>query len=156
MGVAIVDPWAAGIAANMAINISATRGTLAMADDGGNLVPGSGTGAITLNANLFQINTDLAHLSYHADVAGNDTITVDVWDPAGLEAMATIAVTTAADSLTAFDLASDLLPALAAAPSAASADSPMDGAAIHAAPVGLMAWFLPAPEPAAPAHFWPN
>jgi serralysin len=92
-GISIDDPWAAGMDGAMTINLSATNGTLSLTDAGGIPVAGSGSGAISLNANLFQLNTDLEHLTYTAGAAaGADTITVDVWDPSGLEATRTITV----------------------------------------------------------------
>ena len=97
-GVSIGDPWAAGNLGGMTLNLSATGGTLTLSDDGGNLVAGSGSAAISLDGNLFQLNTDLTHLTFTAGTAGNGVVIVDVWDPAGIEATSTIAMGISADS----------------------------------------------------------
>lgn len=91
-GVKITDPWAAATLGGMTLNLSASDGTLRLTDDGGNPVAGSGTSAITLNGSLFQLDTDLANLTYSAGAAGTGGIVVDVWDPAGIEATQTIPV----------------------------------------------------------------
>jgi len=76
----------------LALNVTASAGTVAMTDGSGKTIAGSGTGAISVDGTLAQINADLANLSYTAGTA-NASITVDVWDQAGVEATKSIAVT---------------------------------------------------------------
>ncbi len=81
----------------LVLNLITQAGTLTMTDASGKSIAGSGTHAITVNGTLAKINADLAHLSYVVGSgAGNDTITVDVWDQAGVEGTKTIAVNVAA------------------------------------------------------------
>lgn len=93
-GVSITDAFAASNPGSMALNLSATAGTLQMTDISGAVVAGSGTHAISITGTLAQLNADLARLSYIAGGAiGSDSITVDVWDQAGMEGTKSIAVT---------------------------------------------------------------
>ena len=89
--VSISDPWAAGNAGTLALNVTATGGTVAMTDANGNPLPGSGTAAIHISDTLAQLNADLATLSYTAGASGA-SVTVDIWDQAGIEASQQIAV----------------------------------------------------------------
>lgn len=86
-GISVADPWAAGHAGNLALNLS-TGGAGQISDAGQ-------TGStLHLSGTLAQINADLASLSYVAPAAaGTDTVTVDVWDQAGVETTKSIAVT---------------------------------------------------------------
>jgi hypothetical protein len=96
-GVSITDSFAASAPGTMALNLSAGSGLLTLTDANGNKAAGSGTHAITFNGTLAQLTTELAHLSYTAgNSTGSDSITVDVWDQAGLEATKSIAVNVAA------------------------------------------------------------
>ena len=94
-GVSVSDPWAANVGGTLALNVTATVGTIAMKDASGNLVAGSGSGAIHVNGTLSQINAELATLTYTAGTA-NASVTVDVWDQAGVEATKLIGVTVTA------------------------------------------------------------
>lgn len=94
-GVSVSDPWAASTPGSLALNVTTTEGTVAMKDASGNLVAGSGTSGIHLSGTLAQINADLATLSYTAGTA-NASVTVDVWDQAGVEATKLIGVTVTA------------------------------------------------------------
>jgi len=88
----VSDPWAAGHGGTLALNLTASTGSLSMKDANGNLVAGSGTGSIQVNGSLAQINADLAHLSYKAGTASG-SITVDIWDQAGVEATKSVGAT---------------------------------------------------------------
>jgi serralysin len=96
-GVSIADAFAASNPGTMTLNLSAGSGLLTITDASGNKAPGSGTDAITFNGTFAQIATELADLTYTAaGSAGTDSITVDVWDQAGLEGIKTIKVSVAA------------------------------------------------------------
>lgn len=98
-GVSVSDPWAATAPGTLALNVTATVGTIAMTDASGNVVAGSGTAGIHVSGTLSQINADLATLTYTAGSA-NGSVTVDVRDQAGVEATKLIGVTvTARDPL---------------------------------------------------------
>ena len=92
-GVSVSDSWAAGNSGNMALNVWDSSGTLTI--DGKTFGPGGGPVANGMfSGSLGQINADLASLSYTAPAGGgSDTITVDVWNQAGVEVKETIAVT---------------------------------------------------------------
>ena len=95
-GVSITDAFAASNPGSMIANLNAGSGTLRVTDANGNLLAGSGTHAISLPGSLAQINAELAHLSYVAGTsAGNDSVSINVWDQAGIEATKTIAVSVA-------------------------------------------------------------
>jgi Ca2+-binding RTX toxin-like protein len=90
--VSISDLWAAANPGTLALNITTTAGTVSMKDASGNLVAGSGTSAISVSGTLSQLNADLSTLSYTAGSA-SASVTVDVWDQAGVEATKAIGVT---------------------------------------------------------------
>lgn len=88
-GVSISDPWAASAAGTMTLNVW---------DSGGGRITIAGqtalsSGSISLTGSLSQLNADLAGLTYTAGSAGADSITVDAWNQAGVEATKTIGVT---------------------------------------------------------------
>lgn len=97
-GVSISDAWAATAGGMMALNIYDQSGTIEIA--GRTFGPGGGKvagGMIT--GTEAQLNADLAALTYVAGArAGTDTLTVDVWNQAGVETTQTIAVTVAPPS----------------------------------------------------------
>ena len=71
------------------LNVSDTSGLLGITVNGTKLA-GSGTHSMSVTGTLAQINADLATLTYTAGSnAGGDSIIVDVWDQAGLEATKT-------------------------------------------------------------------
>jgi hypothetical protein len=81
----ISDAWAAASPGNMMLNLSATAGTLAMTANG-QAVAGSGTDAISISGTLAQLNADLATLNFHAPTtAGTDTVSINVWNQAGVQ-----------------------------------------------------------------------
>jgi len=95
-GISVADVFAASNPGMLVLNVSDTTGSIAMTS-GGNQLAGSGTHAISVTGTLAQINADLATLSYTAgSSAGTDTISVNVWDQAGLSATKTVGVTVAA------------------------------------------------------------
>jgi serralysin len=95
--VAVTDAFAASTPGTMALNVSVTTGLITMTSDGTELA-GSGTQALSVTGTLAQINADLASLSYTAgSSAGIDTISINVWDQAGLSATKAIDVTIAPD-----------------------------------------------------------
>ncbi|WP_158929520.1 hypothetical protein [Acidisphaera sp. S103] len=101
-GVSVIDSFAASNPGTMTLNVSASTGLITMTSGGSNLA-GSGTHAISVSGTLAQINAELATLSYTAGSSGgNDVITVDVWDQAGLEGTKSfdVAVTAAASTST--------------------------------------------------------
>src|SRR5262249_17260404 len=84
-GIVITDSFAASNPGTLTLNVSAGPGVVAMTANGSR-VAGSGTHAISVTGTLAQINAELATLSYSAgSSAGNDVLTIDVWDQAGLE-----------------------------------------------------------------------
>ncbi|HEY1933506.1 MAG TPA: hypothetical protein VGG99_15950 [Acetobacteraceae bacterium] len=89
-GASLADPWAAATPGTLALNVLASSGSVSMQLNG-SAVSGSGTGAIHTSGSLAQINAELATLSYGAG-SGGGTVTVDVWDQAGVESMKTISV----------------------------------------------------------------
>ncbi len=92
-GVSVTDAFAASTPGTIALNLSAGSGMLTMTNSSGSVVSGSGTHAISTSGTLAQISYDLAHLSYTAGAtAGADSISVDIWDQAGLEATKSVAV----------------------------------------------------------------
>ena len=92
-GVSISDPWAAATPGTMTLNVwDAGGGTIAMAGQ-----TATSSGRISVSGTLAQLNTWLAGLSYTAGASqGGDTITVDVWNQAGIEVQKAIGVTVAA------------------------------------------------------------
>jgi serralysin len=91
--VSVADAFAASNPGTMVLNVGATRGLIVMTSGGAELA-GSGTHAMSVTGTLAQINADLATLTYTAgSSAGADTISVNVWDQAGLDATKSIGVT---------------------------------------------------------------
>jgi hypothetical protein len=92
-GVSASDAWATANDGTMALNVWDQSGSLTI--DGQTFGPGGGVvpgGMFT--GSLAQINADLATLTYTAGAnTGSDTITVDVWNQAGVEVRETIPVT---------------------------------------------------------------
>jgi uncharacterized membrane protein YgcG len=92
-GVSITDAWAASAPGTLALNVTATDGTVTMLGANGSALTGSGTSAISVSGTLAQINSELATLSYTAgSTAGNGSVTVDVWDQGGVEATKSVGV----------------------------------------------------------------
>jgi Ca2+-binding RTX toxin-like protein len=93
-GVSISDAWAAAAPGTLALNVTATDGTVTMLGANGSALTGSGTSAIHVSGTLSQINAELATLSYTAgSTTGTGSVTVDVWDQGGVEATKSVAVT---------------------------------------------------------------
>jgi hypothetical protein len=93
-GTSITDAWAAAAPGTLALNVTAAGGTVTMLDAGGNQLAGSGTNAIHVGGTLAQINSELATLSYTAgSAAGSGSVTVDIWDQAGVEATKSVSIT---------------------------------------------------------------
>ena len=93
-GTAIADAWAATASGTLALNVTATDGTVTMLAANGSHLAGSGTSAIHVSGSLAQINGELATLSYTAGSAtGSGSVTVDIWDQAGVEATKSVGVT---------------------------------------------------------------
>ena len=85
-GVSVADAFAAGNPGTMALNLSVTSGTIGMTGAGGAIVAGSGAQSMSISGTFAQVNADLANLSYTAaGTAGSDTISVNIWDQAGLD-----------------------------------------------------------------------
>ncbi len=85
-GVSISDPWAISAAGSMTLNLwDSGGGTIAIAGH-----TASSSGGITLTGSLSQLNASLAGLTYTAGGTGVDSITVDAWNQAGVEAQKTI------------------------------------------------------------------
>jgi hypothetical protein len=92
--VSVADAFAAANPGTMALNLNAGSGTIGITHAVGATIAGLGTDAVTVAGTLAQINADLANLSYTASTkSGSDSISVNVWDQAGLDSTATIAVT---------------------------------------------------------------
>jgi serralysin len=93
-GVSIADLFAASNPGSLVLNVSAGTGFVTMTDASGAKVAGSGTHALSVTGTLAQINADLGHLGYTAGgSAGTDSVLIDVWDQAGIEASKSIAIT---------------------------------------------------------------
>jgi Ca2+-binding RTX toxin-like protein len=91
--VSVTDAWAASAPGTLALNVTATDGTVTMLGANGTALTGSGTSAISVSGTLSQINSELATLSYTAgSAAGNGSVTVDVWDQGGVEATKSVGV----------------------------------------------------------------
>jgi hypothetical protein len=94
-GISVADAFAASNPGTMVLNVSDSSGLIAMTS-GGTKLTGSGTHSMSINGTLAQINADLATLTYTAgSTSGTDTISVNVWDQAGLDSTKTIGVTVA-------------------------------------------------------------
>jgi hypothetical protein len=80
-GVSIQDAWAQSRSGSMALDLSATSGTLQISENGSTLTGHS----LHLTGSLSQLNADLATLHYHAaSLVGVDTVTVGAWNQAGV------------------------------------------------------------------------
>ncbi len=92
-GVSINDPWAAAAPGTMALNIYDKTGTITIA--GQTFGPGGTHGSVgMIVATEAQINADLAGLTYTAGAtAGTDTLSVNVWNQAGVDVTKTIPIT---------------------------------------------------------------
>jgi hypothetical protein len=96
-GISIADAFAAGNPGTLALNVSAGSGFVTVTNTSGAKVTGSGTHALTVTGTLAQINADLAHLVYTTTGGtGSDSVLVDIWDQAGIEASKSIAMTVTA------------------------------------------------------------
>jgi hypothetical protein len=86
-GVSISDAWAATSPGTMTLNLwDSTGGTFSIAGKTGT--------SVSINDTLTNLNSDLAGLKYtSAGGQTSDTITVDVWNQAGVEAQQNIGVT---------------------------------------------------------------
>ena len=95
-GASVADAFAASHPGTMVLNVSDVTGLIAMTS-GGTRLAGSGTHAMSVTGTLAQVNADLATLCYTAGSSvGSDTISVNVWDQAGLSSTKTIDVTVSA------------------------------------------------------------
>jgi hypothetical protein len=93
-GVSVTDAWASHTPGALALNVTSAAGTVTMLDASGNKLSGSGTTGIHVSGTLSQINAELKTLTYAAGAsAGGGTVTVDIWDQAGVEATKTVGVT---------------------------------------------------------------
>ena len=93
-GVSVADAWASHNSGVLALNVTSVRGTVAMLDSSGKRLSGSGTTGIHVSGTLSQINAELKTLTYAAGAStGGGTVTIDVWDQAGVEATKTVGVT---------------------------------------------------------------
>ncbi len=108
-GVSIADAWASTAGGTMALNVYDTAGTISVAGQ----THGPGGGKVAggmLTGTEAQLNADLATLTYKAGAnAGTDTLTVDVWNQAGVEVTRTIQVDVAADVIIPPTQASDTI-----------------------------------------------
>jgi hypothetical protein len=98
-GVSLSDAWAAGNPGTLALNVTATGGTVAMQDGYGDTIAGSGTSGIATSGTLSQINADLQTLSYTADSSGG-SVTVNIWDQKAAQASETIDTTASGSTTT--------------------------------------------------------
>jgi hypothetical protein len=88
-GASISDPWSASAAGAMTLNVWDTGpGTIHMAGQ-----TAGASGGITVTGSLAQLNADLAGLTYTSPTVGTDSIAIDAWNQAGVEATQTIGVT---------------------------------------------------------------
>jgi hypothetical protein len=92
-GGSVTDAFAASNPGTLALSLNAGSGRFGLSDPVGTTITGLGTNAVTVDGTLAQINADLANLSYSASAtSGSDSISVNVWDQAGLDSTATIGV----------------------------------------------------------------
>jgi hypothetical protein len=83
-GVSISDAWAQSHSGNLALNIGVGSGSIAVSNGVSNLTATAGQ-TLHLTGTLAQLNADLASLDYSAPAAsGTDTVTVNVWNQAGV------------------------------------------------------------------------
>jgi hypothetical protein len=93
-GLSVTDPFAAGNPGTLALDLNTINGTIGIKNAVGTTVTGLGTHAVAVFGTLAQINADLANLTYTAaNSSGSDTLTVNVWDQAGLHSHASVGVT---------------------------------------------------------------
>ncbi len=93
-GVVVSNPWALTATGVMSAIVSSARGSVGMTDDAGHALAGSGGSSLRISGTLAEINARLATLNYHTPtIAGNDSLRVDVWNQAGVNANKTIAIT---------------------------------------------------------------
>lgn len=91
-GVSISDPWASSNSGSMALNVWDSKGTLTIGGhtygpNGGPVANGAVFGSLS------QLNAALAGMTYTAPAgSGSDTITIDVWNQAGVEVTKTLTV----------------------------------------------------------------
>ena len=90
------DSFAAANPGAFHLAISALHGTLTAQDGAHNPIPGSGTNRIVLDARYADIEATLKSLLYTAGAVGSDTISVDVFNQAGVETQKTISVSVTA------------------------------------------------------------
>ena len=93
-GISISDPWAANNPGQLALNISATDGTLWMTDTTGTTISGSGTNYINVSGSLAQLDADLTNLKFSGTTSGGyGLVSVNVFDQAGAQATKTLGIT---------------------------------------------------------------
>jgi len=98
-GISYTDSFAAANPGAMYLHVWDSAGLLSGANAAGALVPGSGTGSITLSASYADVTAVLASLSYAAAAtAGSDSIQFELWDQAGVETTGSIPVSVTAAS----------------------------------------------------------
>jgi filamentous hemagglutinin len=87
------DSFAAGNPGSLYLGISDGSGTLSATNASGQTVAGSGTDNIAVQTDYVDVNAILASLHYTAgSSAGSDTIQFQVWNQAGVETIASTAV----------------------------------------------------------------
>ena len=107
-GVSVADAFAASNPGTMVVNLSAVSGTIGMTDASGAIVAGSGTQSMSVTGTFAQITADLANLSYTAaSKTGSDTISVNIWDQAGLDSTASIDVSVTPAPAATIDIATN-------------------------------------------------
>lgn len=89
-GVSIADPWAAGHIGSLALNVVAVGGSLVVQADATTSVSGT---TIHANGNLAKLNALLAGLHFLPTKTGPATVTLDIWDQAGVRAKVTLTIT---------------------------------------------------------------
>lgn len=90
-GVSVSDPWAAATPGTLAVNLWASAGSVTIGGHtyaGGTAVPAGGM----FSGTLAQVNAALAGASFTGSTAGTDTVTVDIWNQAGVETDKTLSV----------------------------------------------------------------
>ncbi|HEY1931240.1 MAG TPA: type I secretion C-terminal target domain-containing protein [Acetobacteraceae bacterium] len=96
-GLSVTDPFAAGNPGTLGLDLNTINGTIGIKSAVGTSVTGLGTHAVAIVGTLAQLDADLANLTYTAAASsGSDTLTVNVWDQAGLHSDASVGVTVAA------------------------------------------------------------
>ena len=76
-GICIDDAWAATHPGTLALNVWDNAGVLGLGGQSGH--------ALSLHGTLDQLNAALAQMTYAGSAAGQDAISVDVWNQAGVE-----------------------------------------------------------------------